>query len=144
MPPKKTKNNPIVTPPSAKRSAIMRAVKGKDTKPELLIRAFLFSKRFKFETYANLPGKPDLVLPRRKVIIRVMGCFWHGHLCKRGKRQPKTNSEYWRTKIGRNQERDRKNKAILEKLGWRLIDIWECTLKRKDFDAYLYRKIKSL
>jgi DNA mismatch endonuclease (patch repair protein) len=141
---KRSTNKTAFVKPSPERSAIMRAVKGKDTKPELLIRAFLLSKRFKFETYANLPGKPDLVLPRRRIIIRVMGCFWHGHSCKRGKRQPKTNSEYWRTKISRNQERDRQNKALLEKIGWQIIDAWECNFKRKDFSICLYQKIISI
>lgn len=121
----------------------MRAVKGKDTKPEMAVRAFLRSKRFKFETHTDLPGKPDIVLPRHKVVIRVMGCFWHGHLCKRGNRLPKTNAEYWSAKISRNKIRDQKNKVALEGMGWSVIDIWECDLAKQDFFLNLSFQRKS-
>lgn len=150
MTPKKTKKvkttkiKPALAEPSPERSAIMRAVKSKNTKPELAIQAFLRSKRFKFEMHADLPGRPDFVLPGRKIAIRVMGCFWHGHLCKRGARQPKTNTEYWHSKVQRNVHRDKANKADLEKSGWRVIDVWECQLSIENFFLRLRNNIKSL
>jgi DNA mismatch endonuclease, patch repair protein len=107
----------------------MRAVKGKNTSPEKFVRSALHRQGFRFRIHTDdLPGKPDIVLPRHKTVIRVMGCFWHGHRCKRGNRIPKSNRAYWTTKIGRNKTRDKSQKRGLEKLGWRVIDLWECQL----------------
>jgi DNA mismatch endonuclease (patch repair protein) len=128
--------------PSAQRSAVMRSVKGENNKFELAIRSLLKAKRFRYEVYADLPGKPDIVLSRRKVVLRIMGCFWHGHPCARGNRQPNTNAEYWRKKISNNKLRDRRTKKELIKLGWRVIDVWECQAKKDDFTVKLIEKIR--
>lgn len=122
-----------------KRSAIMRAVKGKDTSPELAIRRLVHSLGYRYRLHrANLPGKPDLVFPGRKKIIFVHGCFWHWHGCKRS-RMPEANRNYWKQKIGRNVKRDRKTRRDLKSLGWKSMVIWEC--QSKAIDA-VSRKIK--
>ncbi|WP_428407922.1 very short patch repair endonuclease [Hyphococcus sp.] len=119
-----------------KRSEVMRAVKGRDTKPEITLRKQLHALGYRYRLNAkDLPGKPDLVFPKYKAVLFVHGCFWHGHKCKRGARQPKQNADYWKEKIARNKARDKKNAAALEKLGWRVITVWECELKTLDPDA---------
>lgn len=116
-----------------KRSAVMRAVKGRDTKPEVALRKKLFALGYRYRlNVKTLPGKPDLVLPKYRTVIFVHGCFWHGHDCKRGARAPKQNADYWREKIARNKARDQKNTLALQKLGWRVITVWECELKTLD------------
>ena len=116
-----------------KRSEIMRAVKGRDTKPEIALRKKLFSLGLRYRlNVKDLPGKPDLVFPKHKTVVFVHGCFWHGHSCKRGNRQPKQNADYWKDKITRNKARDQKNAAALKKLGWRVITVWECEIKDLD------------
>jgi DNA mismatch endonuclease (patch repair protein) len=119
-----------------KRSEIMRAVKGKDTAPELKLRRALFARGLRYRLHRNdLPGKPDLVFPRYKSVIFVHGCFWHGHDCARGARPPKSNTKYWRDKIARNKARDVEQTALLKQLGWRVHTIWECQLKEIDLVA---------
>jgi DNA mismatch endonuclease, patch repair protein len=109
------------------RAATMRAVKSCDTKPEREIRSLLHRRGFRFRLQRDdLPGKPDIVFPGRKKVIFVHGCFWHGHDCKRGARQPKSNSDYWKKKIGRNKSRDIVNANRLHELGWQVLTIWEC------------------
>lgn len=121
---KTTKSKP------ATRSEIMRAVKSKNTTPEKLVRSALHKRGFRFRLHNDdLPGKPDIVLPKYRTIIRVMGCFWHGHKCKRGNRMPKTNQAYWIAKIGGNKKRDKEQKRQLQKQGWRVVDVWECRLE---------------
>lgn len=116
-----------------KRSEVMRAVKGKDTKPEVRLRKALFALGYRYRlNVKDLPGKPDIVFPKHRTVIFVHGCFWHGHNCKRGARTPKSNTEYWREKIARNKRRDKDNAAALKKLGWRVITVWECELKSLD------------
>lgn len=116
-----------------KRSEVMRAVKSGDTKPELALRKALHALGYRYRLHVkDLPGKPDLVLPKYRTVIFVHGCFWHGHSCKRGARVPKSNIDYWVEKIARNKARDRKNAAALRKLGWRVITLWECQLKTLD------------
>lgn len=116
-----------------KRSSIMRAVKSKNTKPELALRKALHALGYRYRLNVKaLPGKPDLVFPRYKTVIFMHGCFWHGHQCKRGNRTPKTNRAYWSDKIARNKARDKKNAAALTALGWRVITVWECELKTLD------------
>mgnify|MGYP001607356504 FL=1 len=113
-----------------KRSEIMRAVKAKDTAPELALRKALFARGFRYRVNVkDLPGKPDIVLPKYRAIIFVHGCFWHGHGCARGKRRPKTNAEYWRSKIARNKKRDSDAIAALRRHGWSVKISWECDLK---------------
>ncbi|MGI2036305.1 very short patch repair endonuclease [Rhizobium panacihumi] len=112
------------------RSRTMRAVRSKDTKPELIVRRLVHSRGFRFRLHRkDLPGSPDLVFPRRRKVIFVHGCFWHGHDCARGVRQPKTNADYWVAKVARNRERDRRTQQLLFKAGWETCIIWECELK---------------
>jgi DNA mismatch endonuclease (patch repair protein) len=108
----------------------MRQVRGRDTKPELFVRRWLHREGFRFRLHrADLPGKPDIVLPRYGVVIFVHGCFWHGHNGCRRSALPTSNREYWEAKITRNVERDQHNQRRLRRLGWRVISLWECRLK---------------
>lgn len=111
------------------RSRTMRAVRSKDTTPELKVRRVVHALGYRYRLHRNdLPGKPDLVFgPRRKVIF-VHGCFWHGHSCKRGNRQPKNNAHYWRKKIGGNIVRDAATLTALRDLQWQSLVIWECEI----------------
>ena len=112
-----------------KRSKIMSHISGKETKPEILVRKFLFANGFRFrKNVKNLFGKPDIVLPKYKTVIFIHGCFWHGHTCKRGT-LPTTNIEFWKTKINGNVERDKRDISELEKQGWKIIVIWQCEIK---------------
>jgi DNA mismatch endonuclease (patch repair protein) len=118
--------------PKSKRSDIMSKISGKETKPEILVRKFLFSKGFRFrKNVKELPGKPDVVLPKHKTIIFVHGCFWHGHSCKRGT-LPETNYKFWQEKIGKNIERDNRNIFELKEKGWNVIIVWQCEIKNKE------------
>lgn len=118
---------------SVERSRIMRAVKGRDTKPEKLVRSCAHRMGYRFRLRrSDLPGKPDLVFPSRRAVVFVHGCFWHGHQCKRGARTPKTNVGYWTEKIARNKARDRENISRLKRSGWRALVIWECQLREDD------------
>lgn len=111
-----------------KRSDIMSKIGGKNTKPEILVRKFLFSKGFRYRiNVKTLPGKPDIVLPKYKTVIFINGCFWHGHNCKKGK-LPSSNIDFWRGKISNNKSRDDKNSDLLIKLGWKVIIIWQCEI----------------
>jgi DNA mismatch endonuclease (patch repair protein) len=115
--------------PKQKRSDIMSHISGKETKPEILVRKFLFANGFRFrKNVKDLSGKPDIVLPKYKTVIFIHGCFWHGHTCKRGA-LPTTNFEFWKTKIGGNIERDKRDMFELEKQGWHVIVIWQCEIK---------------
>ncbi|CAK0753874.1 Type II nicking enzyme V.XorIIP [Azospirillaceae bacterium] len=121
------------TEPSELRRRTMRAVKSKDTGPELLTRRMLHAMGYRFRLHRrDLPGVPDLVFSGRKKLIFIHGCFWHGHDCRRGARQPKENAEYWRAKIARNQERDSINTRLLLEMGWKVLAVWECELKDKE------------
>jgi len=115
---------------SALRSKTMRAVKDRDTAPEMAVRKIAHGMGFRYRLHrSDLPGKPDLVFPRLKKAIFVHGCFWHQHDCPRGARVPKSSQEYWLPKLRRNQERDRENQAKLQESGWELLVIWECEVK---------------
>ena len=108
----------------------MRRVKGRDTGPELKVRRLLWSAGYRYRLHRkDLPGRPDIVLAGRRAAVFVHGCFWHGHDCPRGARQPKANAEYWTAKIGRNVERDARVQAELAAGGWRPVVVWECELK---------------
>ncbi len=112
------------------RSAVMRAVKSRDTAPERAVRAVLRTIAPGYRLHrADLPGKPDVAYGRRKLAIFVHGCFWHGHGCARGARMPKTNAGYWRAKIARNKARDERTLAALDAMGWRALVVYECELK---------------
>jgi len=114
----------------AARSAVMRAVKSRDTRPEMIVRRMTHAMGYRYRLHKkDLPGKPDLSFAARKKVIFVHGCFWHGHDCKRGARVPKTNRDYWLAKISRNRQRDAAHQQRLLELGWRSLIIWECELK---------------
>lgn len=113
------------------RSAIMRAVKSRDTSPERAVRSLLAARGYRYRLhYKKLVGAPDIVFPGQKKVIFVHGCFWHGHHCKRGARMPKTNRDYWVQKISRNKSRDRKNRRALRSAGWAVLTIWECEIRK--------------
>ncbi|MDB5441491.1 MAG: very short patch repair endonuclease [Caulobacteraceae bacterium] len=115
-----------------KRSAVMRRVKSRDTTPEMTVRRALTRLGARYRLHrADLPGKPDIVLPGRRLALFVHGCFWHGHDCARGARVPKQNQDYWLGKVGRNRARDVAAQAALRAAGWRVEVIWECDLKDK-------------
>ncbi len=107
----------------------MSQVRQSDTEPELIVKKVLRELDLRFQSHVgSLPGKPDMVIPDYRTAIRVHGCFWHGHACRRG-RLPATNRSYWREKVKRNQLRDARTEAQLRKLGWRVLTIWECRAK---------------
>lgn len=115
----------------ATRSRMMSGIKGKNTKPEVMIRKGLFSKGFRYRLHRkDLPGKPDLVLPRFNAVIFVNGCFWHAHGCHLFK-WPSTNKVFWKKKISGNKKADLGNIRLLKKLGWRVFTVWECGIKGK-------------
>lgn len=117
----------VVSP--ATRSRMMSGIRGKDTKPELAIRRGLHALGFRYRLHVrNLPGKPDIVLPRWRAVIFVHGCFWHGHDCHLFK-WPRTRTEFWRQKITTNRQNDEKAVAALHAQGWRVLIVWECALK---------------
>lgn len=111
----------------------MRAVKSKNTAPEMLVRKLIYSLGYRYRLHdASLPGKPDIIFTRRKKIIFIHGCFWHGHRCRRGDRIPSTNTEYWLQKIEKNKARDKQAIKKLERDGWKVLILWECELKKSD------------
>lgn len=108
----------------------MSSIKGKDTKPELLVRKFLFKRGYRYRlNHPRLPGHPDLVMLKYRTVIFVNGCFWHGHEGCKYFVLPKSNIDFWKTKIERNKERDIEVQKELAKMGWHCITIWECQLK---------------
>ena len=114
------------------RSRMMSGIKGKDTKPELIIRKGLHKKGFRYRLHdKTLPGKPDIVFPKYKAVILTHGCFWHGHDCHLFK-WPSSRKDFWKSKIYRNREKDIENHKELLKAGWRILTIWECSLKGKE------------
>ena len=115
---------------SSQRSRCMSRIRGKNTKPEILVRKGLHARGFRFRLHnKKLPGSPDIVLPKYGVAIMVNGCFWHGHKGCRYATKPKTSIEFWETKIARNRRRDEVTTAHLEALGWTVITVWECELR---------------
>ncbi len=130
----------VFTP--AQRSAVMRAVPGKDSAAELKVRRLLTAMGLRYRLHRReLPGSPDIVFARRKLALFVHGCFWHGHDCRRGARVPKANAAYWTGKIARNRARDAAAQTALATLGWRAEVVWECTLKD---EAALQARLKGL
>lgn len=111
-----------------KRSAVMAKIRSKDTKPEWIVRRYLFSRGYRYrKNVKGLPGTPDIVLRKYGIVIFIHGCFWHGH--EVDGTMPRTNTEFWKKKIEGNRLRDEKNKEVLKKMGWKIITIWECQLK---------------
>ncbi|KUZ98731.1 very short patch repair endonuclease [Burkholderia latens] len=107
----------------------MARIRCKDTKPELAVRSILHRLGFRFRLHRkDLPGRPDIVLPKHRKIILVQGCFWHGHTCRLASK-PKSNQVYWAQKILSNQERDRRTLASLKDAGWSVLELWECEIR---------------
>ena len=112
----------------ATRSRMMSGIRGKNTKPELFIRKALHARGFRYRLHCDLPGKPDICLPKHRAVIFVHGCFWHGHDCHLFK-WPSTRPEFWRAKIERNRAVDAAAEEALAEAGWRVAVVWECALK---------------
>lgn len=111
-----------------KRSTVMAKIRSKDTKPEWIVRRYLFSRGYRYrKNVKGLPGTPDIVLRKYGIVIFIHGCFWHGH--KVDGTMPKTNREFWYKKIERNRKRDERNQEALKRMGWRVMTVWECQLK---------------
>ena len=126
------------------RSFNMSMIKGKNTKPEILVRKFLHRHGFRFRlNYSRLPGKPDIVLPKYKTVIFVNGCFWHGHEGCKYFVIPKTRTEWWLNKINRNKTRDQENRVKLQEMGWNDVTVWECEIKNKEIFNSLCSKIEN-
>ena len=124
------------------RQHCMSRIRGKNTKPEILVRKGLHARGFRFRLHnKKLPGSPDVVLPKYGVAIMVNGCFWHGHKGCRYANEPKSNVDFWQAKIARNRHRDEVTSAHLEALGWHVVTIWECELRGTDKSA---RRIDEL
>lgn len=125
----------------------MSRIKGRNTKPEELVRKYLFSKGFRYrKNDKRLPGSPDIVLPKYKTCIFVNGCFWHGHKGCKYFVWPQNNAEFWKTKIETNVERDRRKETALAELGWNVVVIWECQLKpavRDETLKSLYKRLEG-
>lgn len=126
------------------RSYNMSQIRSTNNKPEEIVRKYLFSKGFRYrKNDKRFPGKPDIVLPKYKTVIFVNGCFWHMHDCGRFV-WPASNEEYWRPKILGNVERDRKNMSQLQKLGWKVIIVWECELMKKNAQERLDKLVNEI
>lgn len=124
-----------------KRSEIMSKIKGKNTKPELILRKILWGAGYRYRIhYKKLPGNPDIVFPGKRKVIFVHGCFWHVHECHEFT-WPKTNVEFWDIKLHRNKERDSKNVEKLSHLGWEVLVVWECEVKTSNLDD-LFSKLE--
>jgi len=127
------------------RSYNMSRIKGKDTKPEMLVRRFLHAQGFRHRLHVKgLPSKPDIVLPKYKTIIFIHGCFWHGHKGCKYFVVPKTRTEWWLNKINGNIENDKKTIKALKKEGWRVVTLWECQLKPSTITAALDSLLRKL
>jgi DNA mismatch endonuclease (patch repair protein) len=112
-----------------KRSDVMSKIDGKNTAPEVFVRSLLHRSGFRFRLHAReLPGKPDIVLPKYQAVVFVHGCFWHGHDCSRGKR-PASNQQFWNEKLQKNLDRDARNITSLTERGWTVFVVWQCELK---------------
>ena len=122
-----------------KRHETMSHIRGKDTKPEVIVRKYLFSKGLRYrKNDRRLPGHPDLVFPKYRKVLFVNGCFWHGHEGCRYYRLPSSNVEYWKTKIELNRQRDARVVEELHRLGWEVLVVWECQIRKKaDRESFL-------
>ena len=127
------------------RSYVMSRVRSKDTKPEILVRSYLFSRGLRFrKNDKRYPGSPDIVLPKYNTVVFVHGCFWHRHEGCKYATMPKSNVDFWEKKFHRNKERDEFNQKELEEMGWNVITVWECQLKKDKLEQtleHLYAQI---
>jgi DNA mismatch endonuclease, patch repair protein len=127
------------------RSALMARIRAKNTKPEMFVRRLMHGMGFRYRLHcADLPGRPDIVLPRHRKIVQVQGCFWHGHDCQLGSK-PKSNTRYWIPKIQGNRARDARHRASLIALGWDVLELWECDIRKgvnleKEIRRFMRRK----
>ena len=131
---------------NAKRSWNMSRIKSVNTRPEKVVRSLLHAMGYRFRLHRqDLPGKPDIVLPKYKTAIFMHGCFWHRHPDCKNATMPKTNTEFWEKKLSENVERDKKNRAYLEKLGWNIIVVWECQTERslESLSVFIKKQISS-
>ncbi len=127
------------------RSFNMSQIRSKNTKPELLLRKFLFANGFRFRLHdKSLPGKPDIVLKKYKTVILVNGCFWHGHRGCKYYVVPKTNTDWWIKKITGNQKNDKLKKSKLKQAGWNVIEVFECELKKNKLDKTVNKIIANI
>ena len=125
------------------RSKIMSSIRSKNTQPEKKVRSYIHRRGFRFVLHdRRLPGRPDIVLPKYRTVIEVNGCFWHGHMCKNF-RFPLSNKKFWENKINGNIKRSGKNSAALKKDGWSVINVWECHVRKGNFNV-LDKKLISL
>lgn len=123
---------------SDQRHKIMAAIRSKGTKPEMIVRKYLWAHGFRYRLNSpRLPGHPDIVLRKYRTCVFVNGCFWHGHEGCKHFRMPKTNTEFWTEKIVRNKERDKVEQRLLARMGWHCITVWECELKPKERERTL-------
>ena len=135
---------------SSERSALMSRIRGVDTKPEMFVRRTLHAMGYRFRTHVReLPGCPDLVLPKHRLVVFVHGCFWHQHGGCRYAYKPKSRIEFWTDKFARNVARDRRNEEALRDLGWRILVIWECETKdeehvKQSLAKYIHRDNSDL
>lgn len=119
----------------------MARIRGKDSKPELCVRCILHKLGYRFRLHnKQLPGKPDICLPKYKTVIFIHGCYWHRHDCKKGRSFPATNANFWEAKFNGNVERDKRNLSDLEHLGWKTLVIWECEIKEP---LHLQKRLQS-
>lgn len=115
----------------ARRSRLMSRIRSRDTKPEMIVRSVLHRRGFRYKLHdGQLPGRPDLVFKSRRKVIFVHGCYWHGHHCKYGRAQSKSNVRFWRDKLSSNKRRDKLNLKRLRRGGWETLTIWECSIKK--------------
>ena len=127
------------------RHDCMSHIRSKNTKPELLVRQALWHQGFRYRLHVKyLPGKPDIVLPRYKAAIFINGCFWHGHYGCKDFVIPKSNTAFWLRKIGKNKERDARDRIALASAGWKVITIWECELKKPVIETTLDSLVQAL
>ena len=128
-----------------KRSDVMSRIKATDTKPELIVRKYIFSRGLRFRIHQkNLPGKPDIVLKKYHSIVLVNGCFWHGHKNCKVFKMPKSNKTYWVPKINRNIVKQKETISTLRRLGWKVFIIWECELKKSKQNAALTKLLRKI
>ncbi|MEI6815362.1 MAG: DNA mismatch endonuclease Vsr [Bacteroidota bacterium] len=127
------------------RSYVMSRIRSKDTKPELQVRKYLFSQGFRYRLHEKkLPGTPDITLPKYHTVIFVHGCFWHGHKNCKYASIPKTRTEFWMNKIARNKMNDRTNIKLLKSLGWQVLVIHECQLKKDKINRSLKKLVEKI
>ena len=123
-------------PTTPQRSRMMSSIRGKNTRPERILRSLLFARGFRYRLHVRgLPGSPDLVFPKRRAVVFVHGCFWHRHEGCRYTTTPRTNEDFWRQKFQGNVARDRRHAEMLHALGWRVAVVWECALKHSAVDT---------